>query len=114
MNGLWRSAVLATALVGLAACGTYTNVFDGKEYRVLAAWPLLCHADGSVIIAQKENLAGGFTDAVETSQPCAPIPLKTDIRRFTPEEGPGVDAPEADAPDGFFGGGGFFGGDGFF
>ncbi len=108
MNGLRRSAVLAAALVGLAACGTYTNVLDGNEYRVLAAWPLLCHSDGSVIVAQKANPAGGFTDALETPQPCTPVALETDRKRFTPNEGPGVDAPEAEAPDGFFGGDGFF------
>lgn len=108
MTGLRQGAVLVAALVGLAACGTYTNVLDGNEYRVLAAWPLLCHADGSVIFAQKANLAGGFTDAEETPGQCAPIALETDIRYFTPNEAPSVEAPAPEAPDGFFGGAGLF------
>ena len=107
MNGLRKSGVLAAALVGLAACGTYTNLLDGNDYRVLAEWPLLCHPDGSVILVQKANPAGGFTEAAETAQPCTPIVG----RKFTPDQGDGagVDVPAAaEAPDGFFGGDGFF------
>ena len=108
MTGFARSAVLAAALVGLAACGTYTNVLDGNEYRVLAAWPLLCHSDGSVVLAQKANVAGGFNEAQESPELCAPIALEADRRHFTPDEAPSVDAPAPDAPDGFFGGAGLF------
>lgn len=107
MNGLQQSAVLVAALVGLAACGSagggFKNLLDGNEYRVLAVWPLLCHPDGSVILVQKVNPAGGFTEATETAQPCAPIVLETDVRRFTPNEAPSVEAPAPEAPDGFFG-----------
>ena len=118
MNGIRKSAVLVAALVGLAACGptggTYKNPLDGNEYRVLAAWPLLCHADGSVALVQKANSTGGFTEATETPEACTPIA----DQKFAPDRGHGadVDVPEAatEAPDGFFGGDGVFGGDGFF
>ena len=116
MNGPRKSAVLVAALVGLAACGpsgwNYRNPLDGNEYRVLTAWPLLCHPDGSVIFVQKVNLAGGFTEASETPQPC--VPIADQKRAPDPGHGAGVDVPEAaaEAPGGGFGGG--FGGSGMF
>ena len=60
---LGKCAVLTAAIVGLAACGTgvgFRNVLDGNEYRLLTAWPLLCHSDGSIILVQKTNEAGGL------------------------------------------------------
>ena len=110
MNGLRKCAVLTAAVVGLAACGTgvgFRNVLDGNEYRLLTVWPLLCHSDGSIILVQKTNPSGGFTDATETAQTCAKVKNK----KFTPREheAEAQDAPEA--PDGFFGGDAFFGGD---
>ena len=109
MIGLRKGAVLAAAALGLAACGPgggFRNVLDGNEYRVLTAWPMLCHADGSIIMVQKTNPAGGFTDATETAQPCAKITDKK-FKAVVPAADP-PDAPEP--PDGFFGGGDFFGG----
>ena len=104
MNGLRQSAVLVAALVGLAACGTYTNPLDGNNYRALLGWPLICHLDGSLALVQEENSTGGFTDPTETAEPCAPIKYQAERKQFTPDRSQGVDAPAAEAPDGFFGG----------
>ncbi len=109
MNVLRQSVVLVAALVGLAACGTYTNLLDGNNYRALLGWPLLCHPDGSLVLAQAENSTGGFTDPTETAEPCAPIKLQAERKQFTPDRSQGVDAPAAEAPDGFFGGDGDMG-----
>ena len=110
MNGLRTCAVSAVAVVGLGACGVnvgFRNVLDGEDYRLLTAWPPLCHSDGSIILVQKTNETGGFTDATETAQPCAEVKS----RKFAPREreAEAQDAPEP--PDGFFGGDGVFGGD---
>ena len=110
MNGLRNCAVLAAAVAGLAACapvdGGYRNVFDGNDYRMLTAWPLLCHKDGSIILMQKTNESGGFTEASETAQPCVPIKNK----KFAPRERE-VETQDAPEADGFFGGDAFFGDD---
>ena len=56
-------------LLGLAACAP--NLLDGgNDYRGLVRWNLLCHKDGSVILAQKANSSGGFTEPSETPAPC--------------------------------------------
>ncbi len=98
MNGLKKYAVLTAAVVGLAACGTsggFRNVLDGNDYRLLTVWPLLCHSDGSIILVQKTNPSGGFTDATETAQPCAEVKRS---KKFAPRdhEAEAQDAPEAD------------------
>ncbi len=110
MNGLRQSAVLVAALVGLAACGTYTNLLDGKTYRALSEWPLLCHPDGSLVLVQEENSTGGFTDPTETAEACAPLNLQTERKQMDSDQSQAVDAPAAEAPDGFFGGDGGLGG----
>lgn len=102
MQGLRQSAALVGALVGLAACaslgGSYTNLLDGNDYRALLQWPLLCHPDGSIILAQKANSTGGFAEAKETSEPCTPI----SGLKYVPDQGQGtgVDVPASSSSGG--------------
>ncbi len=55
-------------LLGLAACAP--NLLDDNDYRGLLRFDLLCHKDGSVILAQRANSSGGFTEPSETPAPC--------------------------------------------
>lgn len=57
-----------TTLFFLTACSP--NLLDGNNYRYLPGF--LCHPDGSLILAQKANSSGEFTEprGTETVENC--------------------------------------------
>ena len=51
-----KKILLATMLLGACA----PNFLDGNDYTYFGGWR--CHEDGSLILAQKANSVGNFTD----------------------------------------------------